>query len=121
MFDCKCLIHPFQTNPGISQHQRIIDDLLSGTAKLDSRNMADLLDYFVQLSRHINYYHTDLTISDWQPFFQKSIPFSLATIIKYDRTGIDEKLEDYSRLFNKHPSKAGLQLLVHFFFQQTIS
>ena len=72
---CECLIHPFQNDPGISQRQRVMEELLSGQAKIDPRKMADLLDYFYQLSRQINYYDNTLGVSDWQPFFEKSIPF----------------------------------------------
>lgn len=121
MLDCKNLTHPFQNDPGVSQWQRIMDDLLSGSAKIDGRTMADLLDYFVQLSRHVNYYDTNLSISDWQPFFQKSIPFSLAAIIKYDRTGIAEKIDTYNKLFDKRPSRSGIQLQLHYLFHRIIN
>lgn len=121
MFECGNLIHPFQNDPGTSQRQRVMEDLLSGSAKIDSRTMADLLDYFVQLSRHINYYNTDLSIGDWQPFFQKSIPFSLAAIIKYNRNKVSDKVIKYSKSFDRRPSKAGLQLLIHYLFQEVIS
>ncbi len=120
MIDCNNLLHPFQNDPGVSQHQRIMDDLLSGPAKIDGRNMADLLDYFVQLSRHIYYYDAKLNTSDWQPFFQQSLPFALAAIIKYDRAGVTNKVEDYTRIFEKRPSGAGLQLLIHYIFHQLI-
>ena len=116
MFDCNNLLHPFQNDPGVSQRQRVIDDLLSGDAKIDGRTLADLLDYFVQLSRHINYYDSHLSVSDWQPFFQKSIPFVLAGAIKFDRNTISDKADSYTALFEKHPSKDGLQLLFHYIF-----
>src|SRR5687767_3389038 len=121
MVDCATLTHPFQNDPGISQRQRIMDDLLAGSAKIDGRTMADLLDYFVQLSRHVNYYDSDLNISDWQPFFQKSVPFSLAAIIKYDRLTVSEKIAVYNKLFDKKPSKSGLQLLIYYLFWQIIN
>lgn len=78
MYNCECLLHPFQNDPGTSQSQRVMDELLSGAAKIDGRTLADLLDYFVQLSRHINYYDSQLNVSDWQLFFKNSIPFTLA-------------------------------------------
>ena len=113
MFDCNNLIHPFQNDPGISQQQRVMDDLLSASPKIDGRNLADLLHYFVQLSPHVNYYDEELNVNDWQPFFQKSIPFMLSAIIKYDINAVTEKIDDYKQSFNRHPSKAGLQLLLH--------
>ena len=65
MPDCNNLLHPFQTDPGTSQHQRVADALLSDAPPVDGRKLADLLDYFVQLSRHVNYYDAPLQISDW--------------------------------------------------------
>ncbi len=118
--DCKNLNHPFQNDPGISQRQRIMDDLLSGQATIDGRTLADLLDYFVQLSRHVNYYDAERSISDWQPFFQKSIPFSVAAISRHDADAIREKIDFYGRLFEKHPSGPGLQLLTHYIFYNVI-
>ncbi|HRO45270.1 hypothetical protein [Agriterribacter sp.] len=121
MFDCNNLIHPFQNDPGVSQQQRVMDDLLHNSPKIDGRSMADLLHYFVQLSPHVNYYDEGLGISDWQPFFQKSIPFVLAAIIKYDIKAVTEKTDSYNKIFNRHPSKAALQLQLHYIFQQVIS
>lgn len=121
MFECSELIHPFQNDPGVSQQQREMDDLLSASPKIDGRSMADLLDYFVKLSPHINYYDAGLNVSDWQPFFQKSIPFALTAIIKFNRNGVSKKIEEYNKTFNRHPSKAGLQLLLHYMFQKVIS
>ncbi|WP_161887920.1 baseplate J/gp47 family protein [Pontibacter russatus] len=119
--DCKELTHPFQNDPGVSQRQRMMDDLLSGPAQVDGRTLADLLDYFAQLSRHVNFYDSDLSVSDWQPFFQKSIPFSLAAISKYKQDTVTEKLAAYRRLFQKAPAPAGLQLLVHYVFHRLLN
>ena len=48
--NCKELIHPLQNDPGVSQRQRVMDDLLSSSAKIDARNLADMLDYFQKLA-----------------------------------------------------------------------
>ena len=109
--DCDCLIHPFQNDPGTSQSQRVMDSLLSGAAKIDARTLADLLDYFVQMSRHINYYDLQLNVKDWQPFFKNSVPFSLASIIKFPQPDTDTSLALYKKIFQRRPSGAGLQLL----------
>ena len=114
------LLHPFQQDPGVSQRQRIMEDLVSGSARIDGRSLADLLDYFVQLAQHINYYHADLSVSDWQPFFRKSTPFVLAAMTKYDQEATREKIAFYRQLFDKQPSEAGLQLLIHYLFYGVI-
>ncbi|MBS1596993.1 MAG: hypothetical protein JST75_02125 [Bacteroidetes bacterium] len=121
MLDCNCLIHPFQNDPGTSQRQRIMDELLSGAAKIDARTLADLLDYFVQLSRHINYYDLDLNVSDWQPFFKNSTPFAIASIIKYPVQNAEENFALYNSLFDKKPSATGLQLITFFIYYRFIN
>ncbi|MFT3947204.1 MAG: hypothetical protein QM763_09550 [Agriterribacter sp.] len=121
MYDCNCLTHPFQNDPGISQHERVVEDLLSGAAKIDARSLADLLDYFVQLSRHINYYDPNLNISDWQSFFKHSNPFILASVINYKIQETDSDYNFYNSLFEKKPSASGLQLQVYFIYYHFIS
>jgi hypothetical protein len=120
MYDCNCLIHPFQNDPGTSQSQRVMDDLLTGAAKIDASTLADLLQYFVQISRHINFYDTALNVSDWQPFFQKSIPFTLASVIKTPLAEIEESFALYNSLFEKKPSSTGLQLQAYFIYYRFI-
>ena len=46
MFDCKNLVHPFQNDPGCSQLQRVMDNLLNSAAKIDNRTLAELLNFF---------------------------------------------------------------------------
>lgn len=118
--ECKELIHPFQNDPGVSQHQRVMDDLLSGSAKIDGRTLADLLDYFVQLSRHINYFDANLKVTDWQPFFKNSLPFTITAILKYDKNKVGDKLEFYNTLFDKRPDKSSLQLLIRYIYYTVI-
>lgn len=117
---CKELIHPFQNDSGVSQRQRMMDDLLNSSALIDARNLADMLDYFQKLAKHINYYDSDLNVSNWQPFFQNSLPFTIAAIIKFDQRKINDKLQKYLHLFDKNPSKASLQLLVNFVYYAII-
>ena len=118
--ECKNIIHPFQNDPGTSQQQRVAEELLSGAAKIDNRSMADLLDFFVQLSKNVNYYDENLKVSDWQPFFAKSLPFVLSSIIKYDRTAAEQKLTVYKTRFDSKPSAGGLYLLLRYTFTNII-
>ncbi len=120
MTNCDCLIHPFQNDPGTSQNERIMEELLAGAARIDARSMADLLDYFVQLSRHINYYDLSLNVSDWQPFFSNSIPFTLASIIKYPFQPIENNFVLYNTFFDRRPSYTGLQLSMRFIYYRFI-
>lgn len=110
MIDCKELIHPFKNDPGVSQRNRIDPELLSGKTSIDNRSLADLLNYFVQLSRHVQYYDAHLKVSDWQEFFLSSLPFTLAAITKYNKKQTENKFLAYRRRFLKKPSKAGLYL-----------
>ena len=121
MYNCECLIHPFQNDPGTSQSQRAMEELLSGAAKIDARTLADLLDYFIQLSRHINYYDSQLNVSDWQLFFKNSTPFTLASVIKYQPDQLQNDLSYFNVVFSKKPSATGLQLQAYFIFYHFIS
>lgn len=120
MSDCKTIIHPFQNDPGISQRQRHMPALDQDGPKIDGRTLADLLDYFSKLAQHINFYDQELMIGDWQVFFNKSIPFNLASVSRYNAEAIEEKFEFYKALFNRRPGKDTLQLLVHYMYFNTI-
>src|SRR5205814_1818931 len=126
MINCAKLIHPFQNDPGISQEARSVAALLSDAPRIDARKLADLLDYFQQLSRNVNFYHYDesqrkIIIRDWQLFFQGNIPFTLAGMIKYNRGSASKRLEKYNKLFDRRPSARNLQLILHFIYNSTIS
>lgn len=121
MFNCKNLFHPFQNDPGISQRQRVIDGLLSDTLKIDGRSMAELLDYFYQLSKKINYYDKQLNTSDWSPFFTDSLPFQLAAIHKFDLKNIESRFNAYQSLAKKQLSTGSLQLNLYFIYYHCIS
>lgn len=116
MFNCDCLIHPFQNDPGTSQADRIMQELLGPEAKIDGRTLADLLDFFVQLSRHINYFDAQMNVSDWQPFFRNSIPFRLANFTRLPLETMESNFAVYNQLFEKRPSSAGIQLKATFIY-----
>ncbi len=118
MFYCNHLIHPFLNDPGTSQSQRVSNDLLINPPQIDNRKMADLLNYFTQLAKQINFYDRDLSVSDWQKFFQGSLPFLLSDIAGHNAELLNQKLDAYSRKFKKRPGISGLQL---FFFQTYFS
>ena len=110
MIDCKNLIHPFKNDPGTSQRNRIDPELLSSKTSIDNRSVADVLDFFVQLSRHVQYYDENLKISDWQEFFSSNLPFTLAAISRYNRKQAENRFFHQRKRFLKKPSEAGLYL-----------
>ncbi len=120
MSTSKNIVHPFQHDPGTSQHQRLMPELVADAPKIDGRTLADLLEHFTKLAGHINYYDSNLNVSDWRVFFNKSIPFSLSSVSKLDTDSIDLKFALYKALFLKRPGKNTLQLLVHFMYYSTI-
>ena len=120
MADGRNITHPFQNDGGTSQLQRLMPNLTDDAPRIDGRTLADLLQYFTQLSSHINYYDKDMMTGDWQPFFNNSLPFSLAAISKYDMKSVDDKLALYRSLFARRPGRNTLQLLVHFMYYSTV-
>ncbi len=116
MIDCKKLIHPFKNDPGTSQRNRIDPELLSGKTTIDGRSLADLLDFFVQLSRHVQYYDENMKVSDWQEFFSSSLPFTLSAIAKYNTRQADAGFLSRRKKFLKKPSKTGLYLVLRSVF-----
>ena len=114
------IVHPFQQDPGTSQHQRLMSGLVEDAPKIDGRTLADLLEYFTKLSGHINYYDAALNVSDWQVFFSKSIPFILASVSRQNTDSMESKFAFYKSLYLKRPNKNTLQLLVHFIYYSTI-
>lgn len=120
MADCTNMTHPFQTEPGTSQRQRVMENLLSGPAKIDGRSLADLLSFFVRLSEHISYYDDNMQVSDWKPFFSKSLPFTVAEITRFDYTAAGNQLAAYKTAFEKKPSIQGVQLLLNEVYSQVI-
>ncbi|MBC7423050.1 MAG: hypothetical protein H7334_06290, partial [Ferruginibacter sp.] len=126
MLICNNLVHPFQNDAGCSQSQRVMEELLAGAAKIDGRTLAGLLNYFTELSPHIKYYYANETNTSlkndtsWQLFFSETLPFIVAAASKNDTEILKDKFGLYSQLFAKAPSANGLQLLVHFFYYNTI-
>ncbi len=126
MFDCKNLVHPFHNDPGCSQLQRVMDNLLNSAAKIDNRTLADLLNYFTELSSHIKYACVNdneniIREESWEKFFSNSIPFIMAAAAKNDGASVKDKFELYRYIFNKRPTAKGLQLLLHFFYFNTVN
>ena len=125
MFDCKNLVHPFQNDPGCSQLQRVMDNLLNSAAKIDNRTLAELLNFFKELSAHIKYAYVTgneniMEEDNWESFFKNSIPFVMAAAAKNESALLQDKFQLYRYIFNKKPTVKGLQLLLNFCYYNTI-
>jgi hypothetical protein len=102
-----------------------MDELLEGPAQLDGRTMADMLGYFVKFSRQVNFYDVDaggnnLITRDWQPFFQNSLPFVIASLLNFRRDAVTAQLAAYQRKFQRRPTKQGLIILINYLITKVI-
>lgn len=120
MADCSSILHPFQHDPGVSQQQRVMRELLDDQPKIDGRTLADLLHFFVQLAPNISFYDEQMAKSDWSVFFSGSLPFQLAAMINTAPAGIIEQYSSCTDTFRKAPSPEGLQLCFLFAFHHSI-
>src|SRR5579864_5899154 len=114
MYDCQHLTHPFLHDAGVSQTQRSLAALLPENVLVDGRKTADLLNYFTQLAKQINYYNTDLSVADWTPFFENSLPFALSRMAAIPLTVQQEKLAGYAQMLDRNATVTGLQLLIFY-------
>ena len=131
MINYENLVHPFQNDPGCSQSQRVLDNLLNGSTKIDGRSLADLLNYFKQLSRNVKYSFVEKDAStaayilkedSWSDFFSdRSIPFVLAAAANNNAAAVNDKLKLYHYFVTKKPSAQSLQLLIYFYYYSTVN
>ena len=114
MYDCKHLTHPFLHDPGVAQDQRALTALLPDNIPIDGRQTADVLNYFSELAQQINFYNPDLSISDWTPFFNSSLPFLLSRIAAWPLTVQQDKLNGYAKMLERNATASSLQLLIFY-------
>jgi len=120
MFDCHHLDHPFLHDPGVSQADRALAMLLPENLRIDGRKTAELLNYFTQLARQINFYNTDSSILDWSLFFDNSLPFVLSRIAAHPLKVQEQKLATYEHLLHRNASASSLQLLFFYSYYNLI-
>ncbi len=75
--------HPL-TRSGLNRLQRELAALSPGSAPLDARSEEELLDFFGKMAAGVIHYDHELHQSDWVGFFQKHLPFQLASISRHD-------------------------------------
>jgi hypothetical protein len=111
MFRCDQLYHPALNDPGTSQDQRLPAVLGDDIPAIDAREISDLLNYFADLSHQINYYDSQLAVSDWGPFFEGDLPFFLSKLATFNSDAANSTIGAYTKLFNRRPAADGLRLL----------
>jgi hypothetical protein len=103
--------HPALNLPGTAQADRLPPALAADSPAIDDRETSDFLNYFAALAHQINYYDTQLNVSDWGPFFSGDMPFLMSQLAATNAETLKKPLAEYQRLFRRQPSVSGLQLL----------
>jgi len=114
MYDCQHLDHPFLHDTGVSQTDRNLKALLPENILIDGRKTADLLVYFTELAKQVNFYNPDLSIGDWTPFFDNSLPFLLSRMAAYPLDVQQQKMDSYAHMLHRNATPGGLQLLLFY-------
>lgn len=109
---------------GTHQASRLLKALDPAYVRLEDRNMATMLSYIADLSKHINYYNLENKIDgDWQDFYTSDISIILASIISTDVEKIETQLNQIIDKFYKSQTFEGryeeFLNLVNLIFAQT--
>lgn len=77
---------------GSSQRSRTLPALLPDYAKIDERNLADLLAFAASYARLLNHYNEKNEVSgNWEAFFTSDISVVLATIVSTDLESLERE------------------------------
>lgn len=80
---------------GTSQRQRDLAPLHPRYARIDERNIADLLSFAQNYSNQLQYYNEhNQPDGDWQDFYSPHTPVVLANIATFDLSAAQQQLED---------------------------
>lgn len=112
--------HPRLHAPGISQEERLLEQLNPDNIKIDDRTMVDLLDFIFQMSKQVKYYHLNLEIKDWQAFFRKSLAFQIAHISKINTQQLENTWLEHEHLLEEQSVPTNLQLVLDFLYYELL-
>ena len=122
--------HPLLNRPGSSQRKRLADSfaLKSEYAPIDSRSLADLLDYIYEYARQIVFYeqkrdelgeeYTEL--SNWLAFFENSLPFRMVRFSKTNFDQLEQDLLGVVKNLEQNPSPENLKILLDFTYYELL-
>ncbi len=108
--------HPFLNETGTGQQERVLPKLDPDSIKIDNRKMVDILNFLSRFSRQVNYYHQNLTKSDWQKFFAKSTPILVANIHRFDFDLIQGDFQELIELVERGPEPENVHHLFDFIY-----
>ena len=118
--------HPFLFESGSSQLRRAGNAIKAGGLELDGRKLADFLHYIYAYSRQVNFHDFQrddqegdyILLRDWRNFFEKSIPFLLANINRFDLKHVETEYQRKKTIFLQHPTAQNLDLLIDYCFEE---
>ena len=120
--------HPFLFEAGSSQMKRALNAVKAGNLEIDGRKLADFLYYIYRYANQVNLhsYQKDasegeyILLNDWRRFFEKSIPFLLANIARFDTEAAEQEFERRRNEFKKYPTPQNLDLLIDYCFEELL-
>lgn len=123
--------HPLLNRPGASQRKRVANAyaLQPEYAPIDSRSLADMLDYIHQYAKQVVFHEQKknadgdayLELSNWLPFFENSLPFQLVRFSKMDIDKLEQEALELMAQLEQNPSVETLSLLLDFFYFELIT
>ena len=132
MLDYSNIPHPLLSDPGTCQEDRFSALLNPDTVKIEEQSLEDILQFINKYARFVNFYDVEqvnnsrfeenfaFKISNWQDFFNKSLPFQLAALVKLDINELEANLAQLIRLQEEAPLPENVQLLIDFIFNELI-
>ncbi|MGB3800360.1 MAG: hypothetical protein WA952_11155, partial [Lewinella sp.] len=109
--------HPLRRG-GLSRPERDNPSLAAGTAPVDGRGLGDLLRFWYDYARQVNFYEAEKggvsprITGDWLDFFRRSIPFQYASIGAFDLEGMNDRFQDIREGIADRRSLAALNPLL---------